>query len=299
MDIGIFGGKMGDFVITADSNCDLPESYIKENNIGIIPHYYDIDEIQYGDEVNLDPHEFYELMRQGKTPTTVASNPDVIRKTFTRYANEGLDVLHFSFSSALSGGHSNVVCGAKEVSDENPGINITVIDTLNVSLGEGMMVMNAVRMKKEGKTIKEIADWSYANRLNFCVNFVVDDLRHLQRGGRISKTAAVVGTIINVKPLLIVDDEGKLVSAGTVRGRKRSLNAIVDRTIENMGRYRDKKYDLCICHGDVKEDADYVAGLLKEKLGKEDIMINYVSPSIGSHAGPGALGILYMGTKRI
>lgn len=289
---------MRDFVITADSNCDLPLEYVKANNIGIIPHYYDIDGVTYGDEINLTPKEFYDQMRAGKMPTTMASNPAVIRDTFQKYADQGLDVLHFSFSSALSGGHSNVVCGAQEICEDNPGMTIKVVDTMNVSLGEGMVVMKAVRMKQEGKSLEEIAAWVEQNRLHFCVYFVVDDLFHLHRGGRLSKTSAIVGSVLNVKPILIVDDEGKLVNSGTVRGRKKALNTIVERAVESMGQeYLSDEWELCVVHADAEEDANAVAAALKEKTGK-DVLVNYISPSIGSHTGPAALGILFMGAKR-
>ena len=139
---------MKDFVITADSNSDLLEDYIKEKNIGIIPHYYDLEGITYGDEINLTPKEFYDKMREGHMPTTMASNPEVIRETFQNYLNQGLDILHISFSSALSGGCNNVMAGARELCEENPGAKIIVIDTLNASMGEGMFVMMAVQMKE-------------------------------------------------------------------------------------------------------------------------------------------------------
>lgn len=289
---------MRDFVITADSNCDLPQEYVDANHIGIIPHYYDIDGVTYGGEKNLTPKEFYDLMRAGKMPTTMASNPAVIRDTFQGYADQGLDVLHFSFSSALSSGHSNVVCGAEEICEENPGMKIRVVDTLNVSLGEGMVIMKAVRMKREGKSLDEIADWVEEHRKEFCVYFVVDDLFHLHRGGRLSKTSAIVGSVLNVKPILIVDDEGKLVNSGTVRGRRKALNTIVDRAAESMGEeYRSDDWDLCVVHADALEDAQMVADALKEKTGKQ-AMINMVSPSIGAHTGPAVIGILCMGKKR-
>ncbi|MBQ9118708.1 MAG: DegV family protein [Lachnospiraceae bacterium] len=289
---------MRDFVITADSNCDLLPEYIKENKIGIIPHYYDMDGVTYGDEVNLTSKEFYDMMRAGKMPTTMASNPAVIRDTFQKYADQGLDVLHFSFSSALSGGHSNVVCGAEEICEENPGMTIRVVDTLNVSLGEGMVIMKAVRMKQEGKSLQEIADWVEENKQHFCVYFVVDDLFHLHRGGRVSKTTAIVGSMINVKPILIVNNEGQLINSGTVRGRKKALSTIVNRALENMPEeYRTPDYDLCVVHGDAAEDAQVVADMLAEATGMK-VIINVVNPSIGAHSGPGALGILCMGKAR-
>ncbi|GAA4295034.1 DegV family protein [Anaerocolumna aminovalerica] len=289
---------MRDFVITADSNCDLLPDYIKEKKIGIIPHYYDLEGITYGDEINLTPKEFYDKMRGGLMPTTMASNPAVIRETFQKYADQGLDVLHISFSSALSGGHSNVVTGAREISEENPGVKIVVLDSLNVSMGEGMVVMKAVQLKEQGKTLEEIAEWIEANKLNFCVQFTVNDLFHLQRGGRVSKMTAIVGSIINIKPMLIVNKEGALVSSGTARGRKKSLTTIVDNMEKQMGKYKEEDNVICVVHGDALEDAQYIVKLIKERLHTDNVIVNTVSPSIGAHSGPGAVGICFMGETR-
>lgn len=289
---------MKDFVITADSNSDLLPAYIKEKQIGIIPHYYDLEGITYGDEINLTSKEFYDKMRSGIMPTTMASNPDVIRKTFQGYIDRGLDILHISFSSALSGGCSNVMTGAIDVCEENPGSKIMVLDTLNASLGEGMFIMKAVQLKEEGKSIEEIYSWLEEHLMDFCVRFTVDDLNHLYRGGRISKTTAFIGTMINVKPILYINKEGQLVPLSTSRGRKKSLNTIFNDMLDSLGKYRDLADNVCIAHGDALEDATYLADLVKEKLPHKTVIINSISPSIGSHSGPGAIGLCFMGEKR-
>ena len=289
---------MKNFVITADSNSDLLDEYIRENKIGIIPHYYDLEGITYGDEINLTPKEFYDKMRKGLMPTTMASNPEVIRKTFQDYIDQGFDILHISFSSALSGGCSNVVSGANEICEENPGAKIIVLDTLNASMGEGMFVMKAVQMKEEGKSIDEIATWLEEHKQDFCVYFTVDDLNHLHRGGRISKTTAIIGSMINIKPILYVNPEGQLVAKSTARGRKKSLSTICNDMIDCMGKYKDSDDPICIAHGDAREDADYLADLIREKLPNRKLVINYVSPSIGAHSGPGAIGLCFMGEKK-
>lgn len=289
---------MKNFVITADSNSDLLDEYIKEKQIGIIPHYYDLEGITYGDEINLTPKEFYDKMRGGLMPTTMASNPEVIRRTFQSYVDQGLDILHISFSSALSGGCSNVVTGANEICEENPGAKIIVIDTLNASMGEGMFVMKAVQLKEEGKSIDEIASWLETHKQEFCVRFTVDDLNHLHRGGRISKTTAIIGSMINIKPILYLNPEGQLVSQSTARGRKKSLATICNDMLESMGKYRVSNEVICIAHGDAIEDANYLANLVREKLPNCKIVINYVSPSIGAHSGPGAIGLCFMGETR-
>jgi len=286
------------FVITTDSNSDLPLSYIEEKKIGVISHYYDLEGVTYGEDNLLSPKEFYDRMRKGVMPTTMASNPAVIREVFQGYVDQGLDVLHISFSSALSGGYSNVSVGAAEICEENPGAKIMVVDTMNVSLGEGMVIMKAVQMKEQGKSLEEIAAWIEEHKLEFCVQFTVDDLFHLHRGGRVSKATAIVGTMINVKPILYVNNEGALVSLSSTRGRKKSLITIVDNMIERMGKYKDSDDVICVVHGDAPEDAEFVVNLIKEKLNRDKIMVNTVSPSIGAHSGPGALGICFMGEKR-
>lgn len=265
---------MKDFVITADSNSDLLDSYVKEKHIGIIPHYYDLDGITYGDEINLTPKEFYDKMRAGQMPTTMASNPDVIRTTFQNYIDQGLDILHISFSSALSGGCSNVVTGALELCEENPGAKIIVLDTLSASLGEGMFVMKAVQLKEEGKSIDEIAAWLEQHKQEFCIYFTVDDLFHLHRGGRISKTTAIIGSMINIKPILYLSPEGKLESLSTARGRKKSLATICNNMLEDMGKYKDGDDVICIVHGDSYEDAKYLEELIKDKLPGRQIILN-------------------------
>ncbi len=289
---------MKEFVITADSNSDLLDDYVKEKHIGIIPHYYDLEGITYGDEVNLTPKEFYDKMRGGLMPTTMASNPEVIRRTFQHYVDLGLDILHISFSSALSGGCSNVMTGAIEICEENPGAKIIVLDTLNASMGEGLFVMKAVQLKEEGKTIDEIAEWLEEHKMEFNVRFTVDDLNHLYRGGRISKTTAFIGTMINVKPILYLNTEGKLVPFSTARGRKKSLMTICNDMIEKLGNYKDTDDPICIAHGDAIEDANYLADMIREKLPHKKIIINFVSPSIGSHSGPGAIGLCFLGETR-
>ncbi|NLK74522.1 MAG: DegV family protein [Clostridiales bacterium] len=286
---------MRNFVITADSNSDLLIDYIREKGIGIIPHYYDLENITYGDEINLDPKDFYNKMRLGLMPTTMASNPEVIRRTFTYYINQGYDILHISFSSSLSGGCSNVMAGAREICEENPEAKIIVIDTLNASMGEGMVVMKAVQLKEEGKTIDEIAAWIEEHKFDFKVLFTVDDLGHLYRGGRISRTTAFVGSMINIKPILHINTEGQLVPFTTARGRKKSLNVIFNNMLESMGKYKEEKDVICIVHGDALEDAEYLAKLVRDNLPHKQVIINYVSPSIGAHSGPGAVGLCFMG----
>ncbi len=289
---------MKEFVITTDSNSDLPLPYIQDKKIGIISHYYDLEGVTYGEDNLLPANVFYDKMRQGCMPTTMASNPAVIRDVFQKYVQEGHDVLHISFSSALSGGCSNVTVGAAEVCEENPGAKIIVLDSLNVSLGQGLLIMKAVEMREQGKTIDEVVEWIEEHKLEYGCQFTVDDLHHLHRGGRISKTTALIGSMINIKPILTVNNNGELVANGTTRGRKKSLALIVDNMINNMGKFVDSDDPICVVHGDSEEDANFVVNLIKEKLHRDHIVVNTVSPSIGAHSGPGAIGVLYRGEHR-
>lgn len=284
---------MRDFVITTDSNCDLLPEYLKEKMIGVIPHYYDLNGITYGGEINLTPKEFYDKMRGGVMPTTMASNPAVINDTFLELLDRGYDILHISFSSTLSGGHSNVLTGAREICEEHTEAKIYVLDSLNVSMGEGLIIMEAVKRKEEGKSIDEIVEIIEEFKKNVFVQFTVDDLFHLQRGGRVSRMTAIVGSMINVKPILVVNSEGALVANGTVRGRKKSLSTIVSNMELQIGNRKGDNLTICVVHGDSALDADYVVELIKEKFGNAVVLVNTVSPSIGAHSGPGAIGICY------
>lgn len=289
---------MKSFVITTETNSDLPREYLKEHEIGIIPHYYELDGVIYGEDKELTVKEFYDAMRAGKMPTTMASNPAVIHQTFKNYVDKGLEVLHISFSSALSGGYSNVAVGAKEICEENESAKIIVIDTLNATLAEGMMIIKAVQMREAGKSIDETAAWIEEHKHEFCMQFTVDDLFHLQRGGRVSKATALMGTMINIKPILRVNDNGELVPLSKARGRKKSLIMIVDNMIAQMGKFKDEDDVICVVHGDALEDANFVVDLIKEKLHKDKFIINSIGPSIGAHSGPGAIGIAYRGEQK-
>lgn len=289
---------MNDFVITTDSNSDIPSEYIEKYNLTIIPQYYAFGEEVYGDEKHLTPSEFYKKMREGALPTSMANNPAVIRQRFESLLKKGLDILHIAFSSNLSGSYNNVAVAARELMEEYPGTRIQVIDSLTVSLGETLLVLRALELKEKGKSIDEITAVLEEEKLHGNVHFTVDDLHHLQRGGRVSKVAAVFGSMINIKPILYVNPEGKLVPLSTVRGRKKSLTALVENMKATMEENCDKSRPIGIIHGDCIQDAEFAASQIREKLGFQNIIINDVSPSIGTHAGPGALGLCYYGKVR-
>lgn len=289
---------MSDYVVTTDSNSDVLPALVEENHMTIIPQYYAFGDTVYGDELNMPPHEFYETMRNGELPKSMANNPAVIRERFEKILKEGKNILHIAFSSALSGSCNNVIMTANELLEEYPDRKIMVFDSLNASLGEGVSVYRAVELWKEGKTMEEVYDVLTEEREHINVSFTVNDLNHLQRGGRVSKTTAIVGSLVNIKPILTVTSTGELKADGTVRGRKKSLKTLVTRMesaldLEAYGKNRM----VAVLHGDCLDEAKRVADMVKE-LGFENVIINDVSPSIGTHAGPGVVGLVFYGKNR-
>lgn len=286
---------MRDFIITTDSNSDLPSDYQKKLGTVIIPQYYSFGDTVYGDELHMPPAEFYERMKNGELPQSQANNPAVIEDKFREILDRGLDIIHIAFSSALSGSYNNVCMVARELSEDYPEAKITIIDSLNVSLGETILLLYATDLKEKGCSYDEIVTdiENYKQHIN--VQFTVDDLFHLQRGGRVSKTTAFVGSALNLKPFLTVTDAGTLSSDGTARGRKKSLRTLVERMKNTLEETPDLSSPVGIVHGNCLEEATEVAELIRTELGFTNIIINDISPSIGTHAGPGAMGLLYYG----
>lgn len=289
---------MREFVITTDSNCDMDPEYLAENEVGVIPHYYTVEEEVYGDGRELTIRQFYDALREGKKSITKASDPDVIRKRFGEYAQQGKDILHISFSSALSPAYDNIVNGANEIMAKYPEMKIIVIDTLSASLGEGIIISKAIEMKREGKSLEETVQWARENSPHLNIQFTVDDLNFLYRGGRLSRSSAILGTVIDIKPILYVNREGELVSLDKVRGRKKVLMTMVDNMAERLGEYKDKQVFIGVVHGDCEMDARYVANMITERFGYTDIVIRPIGPSIGVHTGPGAVALIFLGDEK-
>lgn len=289
---------MPDYVITTDSNSDVLPEFVKANQLTIIPQYYAFGDTVYGDELNMAPHDFYETMRNGELPKSMANNPAVIREKFEQILKEGKNILHIAFSSALSGSCSTVIMISNELMEQYPDRKILVFDSLNASLGEGVSVYRAVELQKAGKDMEEVYDVLMEERDHVNVSFTVDDLNHLQRGGRVSKTTAVVGSLVNIKPILTVTASGELKADGTVRGRKKSLKTLVTRMEASLDlNSYGKDRMVAVIHGDCLEDARSVADMVKS-LGFTNVVINDVSPSIGTHAGPGVVGLVFYGKQK-
>lgn len=289
---------MPDYVITTDSNSDVLPEFVKANQLTIIPQYYAFGDTVYGDELNMAPHDFYETMRNGELPKSMANNPAVIREKFEQILKEGKNILHIAFSSALSGSCGTVIMISNELMEQYPDRKILVFDSLNASLGEGVSVYRAIELQKSGKSMEEVYDILMEERNHVNVSFTVDDLNHLQRGGRVSKTTAVVGSLVNIKPILTVTASGELKADGTVRGRKKSLKTLVTRMEASLDlNSYGKDRMVAVIHGDCLEDARSVADMVKS-LGFTNVVINDVSPSIGTHAGPGVVGLVFYGKQK-
>ena len=276
---------MRDYVITVNSTVDVTKEWLEERHVPVVPLKYTIDGETYTDMEGLSAKEFFAKLREGKMSTTSQVNPE-----------EAKDVLHLGFSSGLSGTLNSMKIAGQMLEEKYPDAKVIVIDTLCACLGEALLLHYALKKKAEGMNIDELAQWVEDNKLHICHNVTVDDLNHLHRGGRVSKTTAVLGTLVQIKPIIHMDDNGKRQVIGKERGRKKSLNKIVDMAVE-----QSKGWDndiIMITHGDCLEDAEYVAKLVREKMGIENILINNIGTVIGSHTGPGVVAVFCMGNKR-
>ncbi|MDO4306609.1 MAG: DegV family protein [Eubacteriales bacterium] len=289
---------MRDYVITTDNNSDLPESYYKKHGIGCTYLTYSMNGVNYTHDNFLPEHEFYESMRNGSLPTTAQVNPESARSLMEPYLKEGRDILHIAFSSGLSGSYNSTRIAAEELSEEYPERKIIVIDSLAASLGQGLLVHLAQQKKEAGEDMEAVASWVEAEKKHIVHMFTVDDLDHLYRGGRVSKTTAVLGGMLNIKPVMHVDDEGKLVAIGKVRGRKKAILELVKGMDEKIGSYKESCNTIFISHGDCEEEARFLEAKVKEKYSIDTVIINYVGATIGAHSGPGTLALFFVGDIR-
>lgn len=286
---------MSKFVITADSTVDLPKAFLEEKQVPVVSLSYIIDGATYKDGEGLTSKEFYDKIREGAMPTTSQVNPEQARDLFEPILKEGTDILHIAFTSGLSGTYNSCRIAAEELSEEYPDRKVIVVDSLCAASGGGMLLYKALELKEQGKSLDEIVAWVEENKLHVCHDVTVDDLFHLHRGGRVSKTSAVLGTIIKIKPIIHVNDEGKLIVIGKERGRKKALQTLVDRMEEKSQGFDNDI--VMITHGDALEDAEYVKGLIADRFGITNVMINPLGTVIGSHTGPGVIALFYMGNR--
>ncbi len=285
--------------ITTDSTADLPRSYLQEHDIPCIGLRFTLDGKEYREGLDdaIDAHGFYESLRNGGAAATMQINSFEFTEFAEPFLQAGEDVLHIAFSSGLSGTYASCIGAVDELREKYPDRTIEVVDSLCASLGEGLLVDYAIKNRGAGMTLEENARWLHDNRLNMAHWFTVNDLMYLHRGGRVSKTSAIVGTILQFKPVLHVDDEGHLVLMSKTRGRNASLKALVEKMREAV-KGDPTKQTVFISHGDCLEDAEQTARYVEEALGVKPALINNIGAVIGSHSGPGTVALFFAGETR-
>ncbi len=290
---------MSEYVIVTDSAGDLNQEMVERAKVEVLPLSFRIrgEALEdHPDKRAMSPKEFYQLLREGENSTTNAVNMSQYVELLSPILESGKDVLILAFSSGLSATCQSAVMAAQELQEQYPERKIYVVDTLCASLGQGMLVWYAGMKKQEGMAIDALRDWCEENKMKVCHWFTVDDLMYLKRGGRVSTATAVVGTVLQIKPVLHVDDEGRLINMAKARGRKASLDALIqkvaDTAIDPAGQV------MFISNSDCQEDAEYVANGIKEKCGTREIQISSIGPVIGSHTGPGCVALFFFGQPR-
>lgn len=291
-----------DYAILTDSSCNLPETMIDDLELQIFPLTFTVDGEQFQSYLKgetTDLGQFYRMMREGKVITTSLPNLADAEKTLRENLDAGKDVLYLGFSSGLSGTYGAIDLLMRDLAAEYPERTLLSVDTLAASGGEGLLVWHAVQRARAGEPIERVRAWVEDNKLKLAHWFTVDDLMFLYRGGRVSRTSAWAGTLLNIKPVMHVDDEGHLIPLEKVRGRKKSLKALV----EHMAQTADAPVSdqmVFITHGDCAADAEYLASMVRERFGvpASRIMINYVDPVIGAHSGPGTMALFFLASER-
>ena len=290
---------MRDYIIMTDSCCDLTDQMARELELEVLPLTMHMDGQDYPNDLAgtaISNQEFYKRIRAGKLATTSAVNVGQFQDAMRRVLESGRDIVCVCFSSALSTTYQSAVIAAEDLRAEFPEAEIHVVDSLSASLGQGLLLYLAVEQKRKGLTAAELAKWVEDNRLTVCHWFTVDDLNFLKRGGRVSATTALLGTMLSIKPIMHTSDEGKLVPVSKARGRKAAIAALLDK-IEALGIHPEKQ-TMFICHADCEEDAKAVAQTIQDRFGTPTVHINYIGPVIGSHTGPNTMGIFFVGTQR-
>ncbi len=289
---------MRKFAILTDTASDLPESYYKEHDVACVRLGFNMDGVLYEGEdgEHIEVKEFYAKLRAGSMPTTFQVSPEQAARSIEPLVAAGNDVLVISFSSGLSGTYGSYVVASRELSAKYPDQKIMVVDSLCASLGEGLLVDYAVKKADTGATIEDTCRYIEALKPHICHYFTVDNLFHLKRGGRVSATTAVIGSILMIKPVLHVDREGRLVAIGKAMGRKKSISALVEQMKELQ--ILDQNDPIFISHGDCEEDVNYLISLLRAAYGERKIFVNQIGSVIGAHSGAGTLAVFFRGKRR-
>ena len=285
-------------VILTDSCCDLPIDFVKENNIEVMPLRVNIKGKEIKDDLgqSIEYKAFYDMIREGEMPSTSQVNAYEFTEVFEKYSNQGYSIIYIGFSSALSGCVNSARIAKENVEGEISSADITIIDTKCASMGLGLVVYYAASMLKNGASKDEVVAWIEDNKLKVNHWFTVDDLNHLKRGGRVSSTAAIVGTMLNIKPILHVDDEGRLIPVSKVKGRKKSIKGLQESLKERI--IKPEEQTVFISHGDCLSEAEHLKDLILDEVQVKEVIINNVGPAVGSHSGPGTIALFFIGESR-
>ncbi len=286
---------MAEFVIFADSSVDLTPDWVEKYDLRIVSLRLFVNEKEE-DESRLETHAFYERLRNGEVASTSAPNLEDYLHPMEKVLQAGQDILYIGFSTGLSSSFNTGKLAVDELAQKYPERKIYAVSSLCASTGHGLLVLLAAMKRENGASIEEVRDYAEETKWHLCHWFTVDDLMFLKRGGRISASTALVGTMLGIKPVLHVDNEGHLINMGKVRGRKASLNAIFDKAKETA--IDPASQIMAICHGDCPEDADYLANRVKTELGVKEVIICPTGAVIGAHSGPGTLALFFLGTQR-
>ena len=290
---------MRDYIVMTDSCCDLTDQMARQLELVVLPLTMRMDDQEYPNYLDgraITNEEFYRRLRSGKMSSTSAVNIGQFEERMRAILDQGKDIVCIAFSSALSTTYQSATIAAQEVGKAYPDGRIYVVDSLSASRGQGLLIYLAAQKKKEGLTAEELVKWVEDNKLHICHWFTVDDLNFLKRGGRLSAGAALFGTMLSIKPVMHTSNEGKLVPVGKVRGRKASLQALIDKVGE-LGVDLDKQI-MFICHADCLAESEQVAAELKRRYGVREVYIHYIGPVIGSHTGPNTMGLFFVGKER-
>jgi DegV family protein with EDD domain len=288
---------MSNYVITTESTCDVWQILKDKQDVGVVPLIYTIDEKEIFDtDESVSSSDFYNMMRADKRPFTTLVNFERFCDFFEGFLKQGKDVLHFAFTSALSGTCANAVLAAEELSKLYPNNRVVVVDTLCASAGQGLFVLKALELRDNGMNLDNLKEWAERTKLNMSHRFTVMDLKYLERTGRVSKVAAIVGTLLSVKPVLHVDNNGKLIAINKVRGRKQSLMALFEAMDKTVGDWENDT--VYISQADCMDDAEYLKSLIKQRYPKTSVEITNIGPVIGSHAGPGTVALFFFANER-
>ena len=282
--------------IITDTCCDLWPEYYQELCVDVTPLAVSFEGKEISSYTEKWLKEFYDGLRAGKAAQTSAVNPEGWKKIMEPVVSAGEDALVLAFSSGLSTTYQSAVIAAQELKEAYPERSIQVVDTLCASLGQGLLLYYACKLRDSGMSLEELTAWCEDNKLHLCHWFTVDDLMYLKRGGRVSAATALVGTMLQIKPVMHVDNEGHLIKVGTARGRKASIDAMAKKLGETG--LPGKNDTVFISHGDCAEDAKYLADKLKAEYGVKEVITYYVGAVIGSHSGPGTLALFFLGEHR-